>query len=99
MYVYGNPPVVLYTFLILFRYHWELLLKSEQKLEDMVDIMLDLQEYVPVSTTSHNYQLPGREERVSVKLDDFHYILFGKKFHIVWWSTLSNTQTYTVHAH
>ena len=58
-----------------------MILKSEQKLEDMVDIMSDLQEYVPVCTTDHSYDLPGRDDPVSVKLDNFHYILFGRIFY------------------
>lgn len=54
-----------------------MILKTEQKLEDMVDIMVSLQEYVPVSTTNHSYELPGRDDPVCVKLDNFHYILFA----------------------
>ncbi len=35
------------------------ILKSEQKLEDIMD---DLQQYVPVVTSEHEYVLPGVSE-------------------------------------
>ena len=54
------------------------ILKSEQKLDDMVQIMEELQQYVPLVTTTYDYNVVGRANPVSVKLDDFHYVLFGK---------------------
>lgn len=54
------------------------ILKSEVKLEEMVDVVADLQQYVPVVTTDVEYNIPGREKPVSAKLDNFHYILFGQ---------------------
>jgi hypothetical protein len=53
-------------------------LKSEQKLEDMVDVMEDFHEYVPTVTTSSEYELSGSEDVVNVTLDAFHYMLFGE---------------------
>ena len=49
-------------------------IKSEQKLEGMVDIMKELQKYVPVVTSECTYELPGMDEPVSVKLDNFHNV-------------------------
>ena len=43
----------------------------------MVEIMGELQQYVPLITTTHEYNVAGRENPVSVMLDDFHYVLFG----------------------
>lgn len=40
--------------------------------------MNDLQEYVPISTTTYNYEVPGKDEVVTVHDDRFHHILFGK---------------------
>lgn len=53
------------------------ILKSEQKLEEMIEIMEDIQQYVPLVTTEHNYRLQGVDDPVTVKLDDFHNVLFG----------------------
>ena len=54
------------------------ILKSEVKLEEMVDVVTNLQQYVPVVTTDVEYNVPGREKPICVKLDNFHYILFGQ---------------------
>ena len=54
------------------------ILKSEQKMEGMVEIMEHLQQYVPLKTTEHSYELPDVDGPVTVKLDDFHYVLFGR---------------------
>lgn len=54
------------------------LLKSEQKLEDMVDIMGDLQQYVPTVTTTTEYNLSGSDDPITVTVDDFHPIFLGK---------------------
>lgn len=48
-------------------------------MEDMVEIMEDLQQYVPTRTTTSEYQTCGVDSPVTVTLDDFHYVLFGKK--------------------
>ena len=54
------------------------ILKSEQKLEDMVEIMADLQHYAPLCTTDHSYEIPGLDNPVCVKLDNFHHVLLGE---------------------
>ena len=56
-----------------------MILKSEQKLEQMVDIMADLQQYIPTVTTTEEYMTIESDKPISVILDDFHHILFGKK--------------------
>ena len=43
-----------------------------------MDIMDDLQKYVPTLTTNDKYNVSGSDEPVNFTLDDFHYILFGK---------------------
>ena len=54
-----------------------MILHSEQKLEEMVDIMHDLQQYVPTVTTTEEYNLCGSDSGVTVTVDDFHSTLFG----------------------
>ncbi len=55
-----------------------MILKSEQKLEEMVQIMDHLQQYVPTLTSTKDYLLSGSDIPVSVTLDEFHHTLIGK---------------------
>ncbi len=50
-------------------------LKSEQKLEDMVDILASLHKYIPTVTTTKTVTLP--EETSEIIWDDFFQILLG----------------------
>lgn len=52
------------------------ILKNEQKLEDMVEIMDHLQEYVPMTTTTEETEIAG--STVPVVKDSFHCTLIGK---------------------
>lgn len=55
-----------------------MLLKSENKYEDMVDIMESLHNYVPTLSLTETVQLAGTEdEEVEVDLAEFHYTLMG----------------------
>ena len=51
--------------------------KNEQKLEDMVDIMLSLQRYCPTVSTEEEVEVLGIKEPVQVTLDQFHGIILG----------------------
>ena len=51
--------------------------KSEQKLEDMVEIVTKLQQYVPTITKTEEVLVAATEEPVTVTWDNFHHILFG----------------------
>jgi len=50
-------------------------LKSEQKLDEMVDIMASLHKYVPIDTSTQVVMLP--DETTEVTRDDFFPILLG----------------------
>ena len=50
-------------------------LKSEQKLEDMVDILASLHKYIPMVTTTKTVTLP--EETSEITCDDFFHIPLG----------------------
>ena len=49
----------------------------------MVEITADLQQYVPTVTTMGEYMIIERGP-ITVILDDFHHILFGKKCSYLW---------------
>lgn len=55
-----------------------MILKNEQRLEDMVDIMCNLQKYVPTITSTEKVSEPENDSHVTVTIDNFHYTLFGK---------------------
>lgn len=44
--------------------------------EDMVKIMEEVHEYVPIHSESQQVEVPGRQP-MSVTCDEFHYTLFG----------------------
>lgn len=52
------------------------LLKNENITEDMVEIMLHTQQYVPTLSKMLEVEVPG-DSNVTVKVDHFHNILFG----------------------
>ena len=58
------------------------ILQSEQKLEEMVDIIDDVHQYVPTHTTTGEYCTLGDDETITVTLDNFHHILFGEQHYI-----------------
>ena len=51
-------------------------LKNENVIEDMVEIMTEVQRYVPTISQSVDVEVAG-ESTVTVKADHFHNILFG----------------------
>lgn len=58
------------------------ILKSESKTEEMIDILEDLHQYVPTTSTTNEIEVPGYEnEKFSVNADTFHHTLIGN--HIV----------------
>lgn len=56
-----------------------IMLKSESNYEDMVDIMTELHQYVPTTTSVTSTTVPGDDEDSQVEMveDLFHTILFG----------------------
>ena len=52
----------------------------------MVEIMEDLHQYIPTNTTTSEYQTCGSDSPMTVTLDDFHYILFGKKISMFYYN-------------
>ena len=52
-------------------------MKNDNKHNDMVDIMTHLQQYVPTQSTVSDVSDPKNDEEYQVKLDKFHYVLFG----------------------
>ena len=53
------------------------ILKNETKHEDMVNIMIHLQQYVPFSSTEKKVIDPNNNQEHSMSCDVFHPILFG----------------------
>ena len=53
------------------------MLKSESKYEYMVDIMMNLHQYVSTKTSVSKSTIPGSDKEVDVVEDRFHTILFG----------------------
>ena len=54
-----------------------MLLKSENKYEDMIDIVDHVQRYIPSQQYTKEEQIPDTQETTSVKHVAFHPILFG----------------------
>ena len=52
------------------------LLKSEIKHEDMVDIMEHYQNYVPTRSSEAEYHDPDSDDIVKLHIDHFHHLLF-----------------------
>lgn len=51
--------------------------KSETKTEDMIDILTELQKYVPVQSTTKVCTHPTTGDEIEYTEDVFHHILFG----------------------
>lgn len=52
-------------------------MKCETKTDEMIDILTELQQYVPQRTTDESCPHPMSQEAVTYKSDVFHQILFG----------------------
>jgi L1 cell adhesion molecule like protein len=52
-------------------------LKGEQKNEDMVEILEDLQKYVPTVSMTESVDVPGESTPVQVHVDKFHHLEIG----------------------
>ena len=55
-----------------------IILKNEQKVEDMIAIMLNLHKYYPTLSTTENTEVAGVDEPVELEKDNFHQILLGR---------------------
>ena len=53
-----------------------IILKNEQKVEDMIAIM-NLHKYCPTLSTTENTEVAGVDEPVELEKDNFHQILLG----------------------
>lgn len=53
------------------------LVKNENKYEDMISIMEHNHQYVPTTTTNLEIELPAVDEKLKVEKTEFHTILFG----------------------
>lgn len=53
-----------------------MILKNENKLDEMIDVMESLHKYVPTKKTQHDFQLLSGEP-FSLELHSFHSLLFG----------------------
>ena len=51
------------------------LLRNENKIDEMVDILETLQKYVPMKRTTEQFSVAG-EKDVSVQVDHFLHLLF-----------------------
>ena len=52
-------------------------MKSENKTDEMCEIMECMQQYVPHVQASHNFVNPITEDVMNIKGDHFYHILFG----------------------
>lgn len=55
-----------------------IILKSETKHDEMVDILEHLQQYVPSVTTTEKVSAPGQPEPAEISVDKFHHLTLGK---------------------
>jgi len=55
-----------------------IILKSEQKHDEMIQILEHLQKYVPVQSRKEAVFDPGQSAMVDVHFDTFHHIALGK---------------------
>ena len=55
-----------------------IILKNEQKVEDMIAIMLNLHKYCPTLSTTENTEVAGVDEPVELEKDNIHQILLGR---------------------
>lgn len=53
------------------------ILKNEQKHDEMIEILDHLHQYVPTVTTTKNVDAPGLSP-VCIPSDSFHHIAFGR---------------------
>lgn len=56
-----------------------IILKSEQKNEDMIEILEELQKYVPTQTHCERVKVTGEESIKEVCVDEFHQLEIGMK--------------------
>ena len=54
-----------------------IILKGEQKYEEMLEVLAHLGQYVPTVSTTENVDIPGMEEPVQITNDAFHKIASG----------------------
>ncbi len=52
-------------------------MKNENKVDEVVDILSTLQEYVPTQKLSANLKVPGKDEMDKVTAERMHQLLFG----------------------
>ena len=82
--VYLNGPICIHnnftTFLIyilIMQVPLGVIMKCETMTNEMIDILTELQRYVPQRTTKKTCHHPLRQEPVEYNSDIFHQILFG----------------------
>ena len=52
-------------------------MKSENKYDDMIDILEHLHQYVPTTTGTVELPLPDTGEKMTIPETDFHTLVFG----------------------
>ena len=52
-------------------------MKNENKMDEMVDILAYLHQYVPMKTSNQVISVPGTEESEVIESEDLHHILIG----------------------
>ena len=55
-----------------------MILKNEQKHDEMVEILDHLQQYVPSVTTTEKVHAPGLSEPAEIFVDKFHHLALGR---------------------
>ena len=61
---------------LLFQVPLGIIMKNENKIDEMVDILTDLQ-YIPMTTYTKTVDVPGTGDTELIKLDSLHHLLIG----------------------
>jgi hypothetical protein len=71
------PTLILCRVIVCMQVPVGITLKGEQKNEDMVEILEDLQKYVPTVSMTESVDVPGESTPVQVHVDKFHHLEIG----------------------
>ena len=54
-----------------------ILMKNENKTDQMVDILSHLHQYIPLKSATKIVQVPGTNDREVIKMENIHHVLLG----------------------
>ena len=59
---------------LLFQVPLGIIMKNENKIDEMVDILTDLHQYIPMTTYTKTVDVPGTGDTEIIKLDSLHHL-------------------------